>query len=151
MKGGLLPDDDHVVRYVRPGLLHGEEVAGDVFHRKEGEVAVSINWLDYFKNQPKERQLWEVCRRIRLQIRPNGRFAELNVRRTRQHLSRELETLKFVEDPLVADPVNGHDEDPSHALIEGLPDPQQTPEFAEMIGDMLAECVVEPLHRVPEI
>jgi hypothetical protein len=150
MKGDLLPDNDHVVRYVRPGLIDGEEVTGDAFHRKEGEPAPSINWLDHFRNQPKEQQLREVRRLFRLQVRPKGRFAELNVGQTRRHLADELEALNFIEDPLAADPVNGHDEDLSHALIEGLPDPSESPEFAEMIGDMIAECVVGPLHRATE-
>ncbi len=150
MRGELLPDDDHVVRYVRPGLIEGEEVTGDAFLRKERENALSINWLDYFRNQPKEQQLREVRRLFRLQVSPNGRFAELTVGQTRQHLADELEALKFVEDPLTADPENGHDEDLSHALIEGLPDPNQTPELAEMIGDMIAECIVGSLHKVAE-
>lgn len=150
MRGDLLPDDDHVVRYVRPGLIDDEEVTGGAFHRKEGEIALSINWLDYFRDQPKKQQVREVRRLFRVQVRPNGRFAELNVGQTKRHLADELEALKFVEDPLAADPENGHDEDPSHALIEGLPDPNQRPEFAEMIGDMIVECVVGPLHKATE-
>ena len=150
MRGDLLPNDDHVVRYVRPGLIDGEEVTGTAFHRREGEIALSINWLDYFRNQPKEQQLREVRRLFGLQVSPNGRFAELTVGQTRRHLADELEALKFVEDPLTADPENGDDEDPSHALIEGLPDPNQTPELAEMIGDMFAECVVGSLHKATE-
>ena len=150
MRGDLLPDDDHVVHYLRPGLIEDEEVTGGAFQRREGEIALSVNWLDYFRDQPKEQQLREVRRLFRVQVRPNGRFAELNVGRTRRHLADELEALKFVEDPLTADLDNGHDEDPSHALIEGLPDPNQTPELAEMIGDMIAECVVGSLHKATE-
>ena len=151
MKEDLLPDEDHVVRYVRPGLVHDEEVDGHAFLRREGEVAISINWLDYFKDQSKEQQLREVRRCIHLQIRPNGRFAELHVGRTKQHLADYLQILEFVEDPLAEDLDNGYSKDHSHALMNGLPDPQQTPEFAEMIGDMIVECVITPLHRIPEI
>ncbi len=150
MRGDLLPDEDHVVRYVQPGLVQGEEVAGAVFCRRPGEEAVSLNWLDYFKNQSRKQQLQEVRLCIRLQSSSNGRFAELKVGETRQHLFRELQALKFVEDPLPADLDTGHHEDPSHALIEGLPDPQQTPEYAEMIGAMIVECVITPLHRAKE-
>lgn len=150
MRGDPLPDDDHVVRYVRPGLIDGEAVDGDAFQRREGEPAPSINWLDCFRNQPKEHQLREVRRLFRLQVRPKGRFAELNVGQTRRHLANKLEAIRFIEDPLTADPVSGDDEDPSHALIKGLPDRNQKPEFAELIGDMIAECVLGPLHRATE-
>ena len=153
MKGDSLPSVDHVVRYIRPGLVDGEDIDGEAFRgspEKDGEIACSINWLDYFRNQSKEQQLREVRRLIRLEIRPTGRFAELNVGLTRQCLADWIETLKFVEDPLAANMVNGHDEDPSHALIKGLPNPDQTPELSEMIGDMIATCVAKPLHKAIE-
>ena len=147
MKGELLPDNDNVVRYVKPSLIDDGKVDGNAFHRRGDEEALSINWLDYFRNLSKEQQLCEVRRLFRLQVRPNGRFAELNVSQTRRHVGNEIQDLRFFEDPLEADSVNGHKADYSHALIDGLPDPNKMPEFAEMIGDMIAECVVEPLHR----
>ncbi len=150
MKDDPLPDADHVVRYVRSGLIDGEEVAGGAFLRRNGERACSINWLDYFRDQSKERQVREVRRLIRLEIRPNGRLAELHVGRTKQHVADHLTPLDFVEDPLAADLGNGYRENPSHALIKGLPDPEQNSEFSEMIGDMIAECVIIPLHKAIE-
>ena len=149
MKGDLLPDDDHVVRYVRPGLIDGKQVDGGAFVRKEEETALSINWLDYFQNQTKENKLQAVRGLFRLDVRRNGRFAELNVGQTRKHVTSEIKTLKFVEDPLTVDLENNYDADPSHALIEGLPDPNNTPEFAEMIGDMIQERVIA-LHLAIE-
>ncbi len=151
MKGDPLPDADHVVRYIRPSSVDDEEINGDAFLGKAGETACSINWLDYFRNQSKEQQLRGVRRHIRLDISPNGRFAELHVGQTKQRLATELVTLQFVEDPLAADAtIKGDREDPSHALINGLPGSDRPPEFAEMIGDMIAACVIKPLHKARE-
>jgi hypothetical protein len=146
MKGDMLPDNDDIVRYVRPGLIEDNEVAGGAFVLRGSEPGLSINWLGYFQNQSKEKQLCKVRRLFRLQVRPNGRFAELNVGQTRKYLAEQIQDLRFVEDPLPADSINGYDADPSHALIEGLPNPNDLPEFAELIGDMIAECVAELLH-----
>lgn len=126
MKDDPLLDDDHVVRYVRPGLIDGEEVAGGAFLRRDGESACSINWLDYFRYQSKERQLREVRRLIRLEVRPNGRLAELNVGQTKQHVADHLKTLDFVEDPLAADLDNGYSEDPFSRSYQGSSGPRST-------------------------
>lgn len=82
-------------------------------------------------------QVDEVRRRSRLQLRPSGRFAELNVDRTKEHVQGELADLRFVHDPLEAEA--GFEADPSHSEITGLP-PADSLE-AELIGDMIAECL----------
>jgi hypothetical protein len=53
-------------------------------------------------------------------------------------LATELPTLLFVQDPLESN--EDFAADPSHSLISGLP-AGNTPE-AELIGDMIAECVI---------
>jgi len=138
----LVPDADHVVRYVNPtGIDAGGRVNGSEFRLRPArpdEVGVSVNWLECFQNRDGAEQLNEVRRLYRLVRRKTGGFAELNVGRTRNHLARELATILFVKDPL--EPSIGYPADPSHALIMGLP-PGNTPE-AELIGDMIAECIV---------
>ena len=84
MTGDELPDSDHVVRYVKPsnvqkGIVNASEFVRD----KDG---VSVNWLEYFQGKTKKEQLGEVRRLIQLTIRPNGRFAQLNVGDTRNHI-----------------------------------------------------------------
>ena len=109
------------------------------------ETGVSVHWLEAFAPD-KAIQLVEVRRRCRLKTVPNGRFAELNVGVVIQHVAGELEGVGVVHDPLGSD--DSFEEDPSHAQISGLPS-GSSPE-AELIGDLIAECVTT-LHRaVPE-
>lgn len=141
MNGDELPDDSHVVRYVKPTLVREDgSVGGEVFQLRSGEDNLSVNWLECFSGISKSQQVAEVRRRSRMQLRLNGRLAELNVGRTKGHLHSELSDLRFVRDPLDAEEhEGGFEADPSHSEITGLP-PADTPE-AELIGDMIAECV----------
>lgn len=138
MRGDELPDDSHVVRYTRPTLVREDEsVGGETFQLRSGEESLSVNWLECFPGISKAQQVDEVRRRSRLQLRPNGCFAELHAGRTKRHVHAELANLRFVHDPL---PAEGEFEpDPSHSEIAGLP-AADSPE-AELVGDMIAECV----------
>ena len=88
MSGNDLPENDHIVRYVRPSNLEFGKVNIAEFKLREdrpNEKGVSVNWLEYYENLSKEEQLAEV-RRVkasRLTLRKNGKFAELNVERSR--------------------------------------------------------------------
>ena len=66
MKGDLIPEDDNVVRYVRPGLVDDEEVSGGAFVLRDAEPSLSISWFDYFRDQTKNQRLSEVRRLFRL-------------------------------------------------------------------------------------
>ena len=85
MTGDELPDADHVVRYVRPSSVQNGIVnAAEFVLVKDG---VSVNWLEYFQEKTTEEQLSGVRRLVQLTIRPNGRFARLNVGGTKNHFS----------------------------------------------------------------
>jgi hypothetical protein len=148
MKSELIADAHHVVRYVKPtaidadGLVNGSEF--QLRSNRPDDVGVSVNWLEYFSNRSKSEQVSEVRRLVRLVTKRLGCFAELNIGRTRNYLAKELSTILFAKDPLESN-VN-YSADPSHALIVGLP-AGNTPE-AELIGDMIAECVI---NRYPAI
>jgi hypothetical protein len=137
-----IPDADHVVRYVKPTAVEADgSINGSEFRLRPSrpdDIGVSVNWLECFADKTKAERLGEVRRLVRLALRRAGRFAELNVGRTRKHLDIELASLQFVKDPLAAD--DRYLADPSHSLMIGLP-PGDTPE-AELIGDMIAECIV---------
>ncbi|WP_419943227.1 hypothetical protein [Candidatus Palauibacter sp.] len=138
MKGDELPDDDHVVRYAKPTLVREDgSVGGEAFQLRSGEESLSVNWLECFPGVSKPQQVAEVRRRSRLRLRPTGRFAELQAGRTKQHVHEEIESLRFVHDPLSEE--GEFEPDPSHSEITGLP-PADSPE-AELVGDMIAECV----------
>lgn len=139
MTGDELPNADHVVRYVKPssiqrGIINAAEFIGDI-------DGVSINWLEYFQGQTRDAQLSEVRRLIQLTIRPNGRFARLNIGETKDYVSASGRYLSFAHDPQDARPP--HEADPSHSLIQGLP-PKDSPE-AMLVADMITECILE-LH-----
>ena len=80
MSGNDLPENDHVVRYVKPSSIEPGRVSITEFRlhedRADGE-GVPVNWLECYKNLSKEKQLAEVRRGSRLRLRKNGRFAEL--------------------------------------------------------------------------
>ena len=142
MKGEDLPTDDHVVRYVKPSMIleNGTPDGSDFRLRvsRSDEMGLSVNWLEAFE-PPKTQQLNEVRRLFRLSLRRNGRFAELDVGTTLRTVSEELTNLRMLHAPLEA--AGGFDADPSHAEIVGLP-PGDSDEAA-LIGDLIAECVVD--------
>ena len=70
-------------------------------------------------------------------MRERGRLAELNTGATKQYLRSELDPLHFVHSPLV--PEGDYNADPSHSEMVGLP-LAESPD-AELIGDMIAECI----------
>ena len=142
MKGDDLPDAEHVVRYASGShVLEDGEVDGSAFLLSRGNPGLSVNWLEYFTDLAKPRQLNQVRQLLRLKRRPSGRFAELNVGATGRHLHGRLDACRFIHEPSDAD--NEYDADPSHSEIIGLP-PHGSPEAA-LIGDMIAECV-EAVH-----
>ncbi len=116
MKGNDLPADDHVVRYVKPSMILEDGVVDGSDFRvcavRQDEAGLSVNWLEAFPGK-KEHRLNEVRRLFRLRVRPNGRFAELNVDTILRVVSEELDTLRIVHDPLEAE--DGFEADPSHA------------------------------------
>ena len=134
---GEIPEEDHVVRYASPRLvLEDGSVSGSAFVLRPDDSGLSVNWLERFGGS-KEEQLSEVRKRIRMKLRRNGRFAELNVGSTREFVD-EHATIQFVHDPLMSEGV--HPDDPSHTEVRGLPSPDG--ERASLVGDLIAECVI---------
>jgi len=140
MKGDDLPQDDRIVRYVKPSMIQEDGTAdGSEFclrPNKPDEEGLSVNWLEVF-GKDKVHQLSEVRRLCRLTLKSSGRFAEMNVGTVLQVVSEELDTLRIVHDPLEAQ--QQFDADPSHAEMRGLPlgDSDQ----AMLVGELIAQCV----------
>ena len=96
-KADDLPDDAHVVRYVKPRKLLGDgSVDGSEFRLRPDDKGLSVNWLECFRDRSKEEQLAEVRRLSRLQMRASGCLAELNVGATKRHVQHEVAALRFV-------------------------------------------------------
>ena len=127
----------HILRYARPtSILEDGSVGGTAFQLRSQESCLSVNWLE-FKDCSEPEQLEEIVQLSRLQMRKNGRLAKLHVGPTKRHLHSVLDGIRFVHCPL--DPEGDHAADPSHSGVMGLP-PADSP-LAELIGDVMAECV----------
>jgi hypothetical protein len=139
MNGNELPDEDNVVRYARFTDFTDLEAGTlncSAFQLRPNETGLSVNWLEYFRDLDKSRQLDKVRQLIQLDLSRNGRLAELNVGATVQYVSDRLPGIRFVHSP--APPKGQYPSDPSHSDIVGLP-ANWTPE-SELIGDLIAEC-----------
>ena len=78
-----LLDDDHISRYCKPSAIDESGMPMvNAFSLRQGEDHLSVNWLEYFDetelNAAVER-VREVFRSKDFQVRPNGRFAVMNV------------------------------------------------------------------------
>ncbi len=138
MNESSLPDNAHVVRYARPTTVREDgRVDGSAFRLRAGDTGLSVNWLECFAELTKVQQLNQVRRLSRIDMRQNGRLAELNVGATKLHAQQLLPSIRFVPAPL---PEEGmHEADPSHSEIAGLPLGDSLE--AALIGDLIAECV----------
>ena len=139
MIGDELPDDAHVVRYVKSSWISDEDgsVDGQAFRLKSNESGLSVNWLEWFGNCTKAQQLNEVRRLYRLEMRKSGCLAELNVGATKRYVLKHT-ALKFIHEPLPAESI--YEADPSHSEITGLPPGDSLP--AALLGDMIAEFII---------
>ena len=158
MKGREIREDQRVARYVRPRLVHltghadpeafvDARVDSGAFVLRMGddgtaEDGLSVNWLDAFPGGTRS-QLEEVTRCLRLKVTRNGRFAEFVVGDLTALLAAENVDSSVVRAPLEAE--DDYPEDPSHALVLGLPHPST--DRATEVGAHLARAAV--LHCPP--
>jgi len=137
-----LPNDEHVVRYVKPTMVKEDGTISPkefvLRHERPDETGLSVNWLEIF-GWDKSYQLKKVRRLSRLQLSKNGRFAEMNVGKIKKKVAEEMDSLRIIHNPLEAE--GSYEADPSHAEITGLPagDSDQ----ATIIGYLIAECVLK--------
>lgn len=141
----MIGPDELIARYVSGGQVDGDLISGEAFQLKpKDDGGLSVNWPAVF-DADLGLAAGEIKRRARITVRPSGRYAILNVREILD-ISRqadELNQLSVIEDPLEAE--GEKLADPSHALILGLPLPDDLQ--AQMAGDLLARLVlgvVEP-------
>ena len=143
-----LPEDDHIVRYVKPTMIQEDGTANGagfcLRSTPQGETGLSVNWLEAF-DPDKKNQLVGVRRLFRLQMRSGGRFAEMNIGAVKRQVAEELDTLRIVHDPLAAE--GEFEADPSHAEIIGLPSGDS--DQAMLVGDLIAECVTAMHPAIP--
>lgn len=148
MKGREIREDQRVARYVRPRLVHSTGHADpEAFVLRtldDGslEAGLSVSWLGAFPGGTRS-QLEKVTLHLRLKVTGNGRFAEFVVGDLTTLLAAEKVDSSVVHDPLDAE--DDYPEDPSHALVLGLPHPST--DRATEVGAHLARAAV--LHFPP--
>lgn len=135
-----IPDNDHVARYCKPSAVdeHGMPTAA-AFQRRVEESHLSVNWLEHGGT----RNLVEAVHRAqegflrrRYRLRPNGRFAILNVGLAKEAVLQAFgHSLKVEHMPL--------DDDPAHAGIHGYPREHELVVAAELKA-LLTRQTVHP-------
>ena len=142
-----VPEEHHVIRYVKPTLLDGIDVDGSAFVLRQGEVGLSVYWLEIFNDLGCADPINEIRRLSRITLASTSKFAKLNVSHTKRNVTDKAAQagvsidLKVLQAPLPEIP--GSEPDPSHSEIHGLPD--YADDAAMMVGDLIAACIVPPL------
>lgn len=142
MTGDHLLHDDDVVRYIKGSDLRadGKTVAGEAFMRRADrpdEVGVSVNWLNYYNDSDKSRQLSRIRQSFQMKASRSARFGELNVGRTIEYLKSQGYDIAFQHFPVCDG--NGKLIDPSHSEITRLPPAGNLD--AAVVGYLIAKCV----------
>ena len=149
MTGDDLPDEDHVVRYVRPSLIDDDHIDGGAFILRKDETGISVNWLEIFEGDDQVGPLDEIRRLLRLVPANTGQFAKLNVGDTKKYVSAAAREagifleINVLEAPLAA--TCDYEPDPSHAEIIDVPNNGNN-DAAMLVGDLLAACIILPLY-----
>src|SRR5262245_24193944 len=110
-KGDELPDNDHVLRYVRSGHVDRtgrvEHVTTSAFLCRPDEIAASVNWMQCF-DPPVDNQCKCIREEKRLTYGRNDRLARLSIGQAKNYVITEAEAalgkdaalLGFEHDPL---------------------------------------------------
>jgi hypothetical protein len=154
--GTPLPDEDHVLRYIRKKHVDNGIVCGAGFMRRPTEdTPPSVNWMECF-TPPIVNQIEEISARRRIKYEKRGKLVRINVGHTKRYVAENV-TLSSAETPILFvlaflhDPLRAEKEqpaDPSHALIDGIP-VERTPD-AELIQDLLVDCILDQFDVVPD-
>ena len=146
MTCGNVPAHDHVTHYVKPSkVLDDGSIDGSVFRESAlDDDGLSVNWLEYFADKNKNERLNAVALKIQQETKFSGRFAEMNVGDIVECLNVRSCHGSVKHDP--QDARNGHDRDPSHCLILGLP--ARDSEENKRAADAIADCV-QAIHIPP--
>ena len=96
---------DHVARYCSPVNVQGGKVIAAAFFPRENEDGISVNWIERYGDDQCA-AIREIRRHIELRLKPNGRFAVLDVGKIRR-LGLQVQYWPKVWDP-------------SHTLVRGF-------------------------------
>jgi hypothetical protein len=120
-KGSNLPDEHHVMRYVPWSKLRKDEnenVIGflpQAFELRDGELSLSLNWLEYFSGDRNQRirESVNMFRATRDKVGAKSAYGIGNVRRVKEVCDSNGARVRIVYEPDAANP--------AHAGIRRLP------------------------------
>ena len=140
MKGDVIPDDNHVSRYIGKSKIVNGRISGEAFRLREGEESISVNWLEFFDLHDRNAEINEIRKAFVNKERTLGAqaiFAVLNIGNVKEYVQQESDDnrrLSILHDP--EEPV-----DMSHAGIYNAPKDDPS------IGDMIAELIeLDAIH-----
>lgn len=118
--GQQLPDDHHVMRFVPWARLLKDEddnVLGflpEAFQLREGEDALSVNWLEHFAGSHQDRICYSVrAFRASVQVGKKSAFGVANVKKVKDICRAHEASVRIVFAP--------SRNNPAHSLIKHLP------------------------------
>ena len=147
MKGALVPDSDHILRYVAPRHVDATEdghlivTGGGFTARPKDDNKPSCNWLECLPGLM-EGQVEQIRRSARIAYAARGKLVRLNVGKVRQLVednTNDHRAVTVIHDPLAAE--GRWSADPSRALMTNVPN-ENDPE-GELVGDLIRQCVLE--------
>lgn len=115
MAGTLIPNDDQIARYCKPSCVEDGVPLVTAFLPRNDESYLSVNWLEYFRaTNPSAAvdRVRDVFCKKGYGLRPNGRFAVLNVGAAKMAVYGAMRRALRIEHLPLAD-------DDSHAGIVG--------------------------------
>lgn len=134
----LLPDGDHIARYISPSRHSDGEIHGTAFQLKSSDGGyLSVNWLEFFSSTDRYNQinsLREAFQRKGYSVRKSALFSVLKI-------SGLIDYVAAGSDPTVL--LSAHhiplENDPSHAGISGIP----SDDYDMFISQLIAEYANE--------
>ncbi|MBI2231658.1 MAG: hypothetical protein HYU46_21485 [Deltaproteobacteria bacterium] len=136
MKDQPIPDSDHVARHCKTSTVEGDEIMATAFMLREGEEALSVNWLEELKCSDRAsevRELQDLYARKMTRVGAGARIAILNVETLQTEVENESpdrRLLRVLHEPEL--------DDPSHAGIYGIPYDDR-----EIVAELIARVVLE--------
>ena len=138
MKGDVIPDRNHVVRYCIPRHVSRRSELPEIdafrLNHMKGEDSLSVNWVEYFDccmvldtRGQREAAVAKVRDVMQYDLSVKGAFAFFSVDEVKQAVEAGSGVDPYAEhDPRPAQPASGkrpaRGPDPSHALVFGFPD-----------------------------
>jgi hypothetical protein len=120
-----VPDDDHILRHVKPSAIDDGQIQGAAFEWRPKKIddGISVNWIECAEGSNLQEKIDYIRQRRRLQWKKSHRLAKLNVGHTRRTV--EVRSIDLglalspivVQDPLEEELDRDYAPDPTHALV----------------------------------